>query len=114
MSTNRPIVPPVPRGAGGDSETYQFLRNLRLVVNRLLDGRTNNTGQVTLATSATSTTVTDQRAGAGCQIFLMPKTANAAAFDVWLPDADITNGQFVLRHASSADTDLTYDYAIFG
>ena len=52
---------------GGDQ------RAVAEVVNNIMDGKTNNTGTVTLATSgATSTTITDARIGISSVILLMP------------------------------------------
>lgn len=52
---------------GGDQ------RAVAEVVNNIMDGKTNNTGSVTLATSgATSTTITDARIGIDSVILLMP------------------------------------------
>lgn len=52
---------------GGDQ------RAVAEVVNNIMDGKTNNTGSVTLATGgATSTTITDARIGVDSVILLMP------------------------------------------
>lgn len=52
---------------GGDQ------RAVAEIVNNIMDGKTNNTGSVTLATgNATSTTITDARIGIDSVILLMP------------------------------------------
>ena len=59
---------------GGDQ------RAVAEVVNNIMDGKTNNTGSVTLATgNATTTTLTDARIGIDSVILLVPKSAAAIA-----------------------------------
>lgn len=59
---------------GGDQ------RAVAEVVNNIMDGKTNNTGTVTLATgNATTTTLTDARIGIDSVILLVPKSAAAIA-----------------------------------
>jgi hypothetical protein len=59
---------------GGDQ------RAVAEVVNNIMDGKTNNTGTVTLATgNATTTTLTDARIGIDSVILLIPKSAAAFA-----------------------------------
>jgi len=55
-------------------------RNVAEVVRGLMDGKSNNTGSITLATgNATTTTIFDERIGYDSLIFLVP--ISAAAFD---------------------------------
>ena len=50
------------------------------IVNNIMDGKTNNTGSVTLATgNATTTTITDARIGIDSVILLAPNSAAAFA-----------------------------------
>jgi hypothetical protein len=59
---------------GGDQ------RAVAEVVNNIMDGKTNNTGSVTLATgNATTTTLTDARIGIDSVILLVPSSAAAFA-----------------------------------
>jgi hypothetical protein len=59
---------------GGDQ------RSVAEIVNGIMDGKTNNTGTVTLATgNATTTTITDARIGIDSVILLAPKSAAAFA-----------------------------------
>lgn len=54
-------------------------REISEVVNNIMNGKTNNTGSVTLATGgATSTTITDARIGFGSKVILLP-TAQVSA-----------------------------------
>lgn len=55
-------------------------RNVAEVVRGIMDGKTNNTGTITLATgNATTTTIYDERIGYDSLIFLVP--VSAAAYD---------------------------------
>ena len=59
---------------GGDQ------RAVAEVVNNIMDGKTNNTGSITLATgNALTTTITDARIGIDSVILLVPKSAAAIA-----------------------------------
>ena len=54
-------------------------REVAEVVNNLVEGKSNNTGEITLAASgATTTTIYDERIGYNSVILLMPITASAA------------------------------------
>lgn len=58
--------------AGGDPRTVAE------VVNGIMNGKTNNTGSITLATGgATTTTITDRRIGPDSILLFMPLTASA-------------------------------------
>ena len=79
-------------------------------------GKLANTGMVTLATSAASTTVLDSRAGAFSWIGLMPTTANAASA---IADGSVyisSQGKqtFTITHANNAVADRIYRYALLG
>jgi hypothetical protein len=64
------LLPPF----GGDQ------RAVAEIVNGIMNGKTNNTGSVTLATgNATSTTITDSRIGVDSVILLAPSSAAAIA-----------------------------------
>lgn len=54
-------------------------REVASAVNLLIDGKSNNRGTFTLAANATTTTVTDLRAGSESVILFTPMTATAAA-----------------------------------
>jgi hypothetical protein len=62
-------------------------REISEVTNGVLNGKTNNTGNVTLSTgNATTTTIYDERIGYNSVILLMPTTASAAnAFNDAVP-----------------------------
>ena len=61
------------------ADKEEWLRQIALAINSLIDGQSNAIGDVTLAAGAASTIVSDLRVGINARIFLMPMTANAAA-----------------------------------
>ena len=55
-------------------------REISEVVNNIMNGKTNNTGSVTLATGgASTTTITDARIGYGSKVILLPTSQVAAS-----------------------------------
>ena len=55
-------------------------REVSEIVNNLVEGKSNNTGEITLAASgATTTTINDERIGFNSVVLLMPTTATAAS-----------------------------------
>src|ERR1700704_1154729 len=62
-----------------DEDDAKHRRQLAVVANNLLLGKSNNTGTLTLMANVATTTLTDSRIGANSTILLHPTTANAAA-----------------------------------
>lgn len=93
---------------GGDA------RQVAEVVNQMMDGKTNNTGTVTLRASQTTTTLNDLRIGVKSVILFMPTTANAAGALSGLYVSARGNQTATLTHASNAQTDKTFDYCVIG
>ena len=85
-------------------------------IQQLSAGRSNAVGKVTLAASATSTTVADPNCATGTVPILTPTTADAAAAlaTTFIPTASIVNGSFVISHASAVSVDRTFLYALHG
>lgn len=87
-------------------------------VRALAAGRTNATGVVTLAAGVTTTTVAAPNCGTDSQVFLFPRTANAAAElgngTIYILAANVTAAQFVITHASGASLDRTFSYVCLG
>ena len=55
-------------------------REISEVVNNIMNGKTNNTGSVTIATGgATTTTITDARIGFGSKVILLPASQTASS-----------------------------------
>lgn len=94
----------------------QDLKKINQAIQQLSAGRSNAVGTVTLAVSATSTTVTDRNCATGTTPILTPTTANAAAAQAttYVPKATIGNGSFVIQHASNTQADRTFVYALHG
>jgi len=88
------------------------LREISEVTNGIMNGKTNNTGSVTLRASNTTTTITDERLGFDSIILLSPLTANAAAQTPYISTK--AKGSVVITHTSVASTDLDFDYIIVG
>jgi hypothetical protein len=89
-------------------------RRIASALNRVIEGRTDNYGSVTLRAGETTTTVTDQNASENSTIVLSPRTANAAAALATTYVGSKLNKSFVLTHASNSQTDKTFDYAVIG
>lgn len=90
-------------------------REISEVVNNIMNGKTNNTGTVTLAVaSATTTTINDERIGYNSIITFMPTTANAASELTNLYVSAKTKGSATLTHSANVSADKTYSYIIVG
>ena len=90
-------------------------REISEVTNGVLNGKTNNTGNVTLnASSATTTTISDERIGYNSIILLMPTAANAVASLTNVYVSARTKGSATLTHSANTNTDKTYGYIIVG
>lgn len=84
-------------------------------VNRILSGKINSLGEITLAAaSATTTPVNDPNIGPFSLIFLFPTTANAAAFMTAVYKSAAIKGQITLTHTANTEIDRTFDYVILG
>ena len=85
-----------------------------------MQGKTNNTGTVTLSASAASTIKTEVngRIGQYTQILFFPTTANAAtelaAGAMYVSARSVANNTFTITHANNAQTDRIFNYALIG
>lgn len=96
------------------ADPVEWMRQMALAINLIIDGRSNAIGDVTLTASQSSTVVTDLRVGTDSRIFLMPTTANAAAA-LATSYIDVVGKQtFTIKHANNAQTDRTFKYSIVG
>ena len=102
---------PIPVTWADEVEHRRLLAN---GVNSLRDGKINATGTATLATSATSTAVTDVRVGADSVILLMPTTSNAAGGLATTHIGTVAKQSFTVSHANNSQTDRTFKYVILG
>lgn len=91
-------------------------REVSLVVNGIMNGKINATGEVTLTASSATTAVTEVRAGADSVILFTPTTANAAAEQGagGMYVSSFGKQTFTITHANNAQTDRTFRYAVIG
>lgn len=90
-------------------------REISEVVNGLMEGKSNNTGTITLAVaSATTTTINDERIGFNSVITFMPTTTNAASAMTNLYVSARAKGSATLTHSANTSADKTYSYIIVG
>jgi hypothetical protein len=84
------------------------------LVNRLLGGRLNSVGTVTLNQNGTSTVLYDNNYRTGSRLLLTATTANAAAVtNLYVPHS-ATAGQVTIQHSAVNQPDLSFDYLIVG
>ena len=88
-------------------------REISEVVNNLVEGKSNNTGDFSTATSTTSTTLSNERIGFNSVILFMPKDANSAAElkDVYFDN--FAQGSCTVHHGSHGVA-RNYRYIIVG
>lgn len=79
-------------------------------VNDLATGGTNASGDVTLAPGATTTEVSNPLCTANTMVTLSPRSATAAAAQVWVQST--AKGTFTLGHDSSAAADRAFHYEL--
>lgn len=91
------------------------LREVSEVVNGVLNGKSNNTGTITLSGGmASSTLLRDERISVDSVILLTPKTATAASALTGLFFSSQTSGQATITHNANLLTDRTYGYVVVG
>lgn len=85
-----------------------------------MQGRSNAVGQVTLRAGQTTTTVTktEHRAAVNVsqdsEVFLTPRTANAAGAVATSYISDVSQGSFTITHANAPSTDRTFGWVALG
>jgi hypothetical protein len=92
------------------------LRDAVTAINQLMQGRSNATGQVTLTASAATTVLSKTTVNEDAEVFLIPRTANAAA-ELAAGTAyisDVSRGSFTITHANNAQSDRTFGYIVIG
>jgi hypothetical protein len=94
---------------GGDQ------RAVSEVVRGIMDGKTNNTGTLTLATGgATTTTLTDRRIGPDSVIVFVPASSAANADSSRIYASLQGQGTATVNHAANSTANKKYRYAIIG
>ena len=87
-------------------------REISEVVNNAMNGKTNNTGSITIAVdNATSTVIFDERIGFDSVVTLTPTTSNASGFDYYIENA---KGSANIRHAANTTAGRTFKYVVVG
>lgn len=96
-------------------------KDLRLIVSMirsLLGGGSNAVGTCTLAANAATTTVAAFNCAPTSLVFLFPMTAHAGAEfgngTIFVLQANIGQGQFIISHANNAQADRTFAYVTLG
>jgi hypothetical protein len=91
-------------------------RKIVLALQQLAAGRSNAVGSVTLATGASTTTVTTPNCAAGSTPILTPASAAAATElgNGTIYVSAVSNGAFTITHANSATAGRTFLYAVLG
>lgn len=86
-------------------------REISNVVNNILNGKINSTGNITLTNSSATTTLSDARIGSGSIILFMPTTSDASSATIYVTARQ--KGQATLNHAN-ASTTRSFGYIVFG
>lgn len=102
--------------------TPSLLRSVVRTIRNIMQGKTNNTGSVTLTANAASTNVNVALGDIGpySTILFMPTTANAAAAigTTYVSAITITASpqvnQFTITHANNAQVDKSFRFVIIG
>lgn len=99
------------------ASTTSSLRDIVVAIRQLIAGRSNSTGRVTLTAGATSTTIGGANVNEDAEIFLIPRTANAAAAlaTTYATISRISGVPTVtITHANTGTTDRTFGYDVRG
>lgn len=97
------------------ADALEWCRRIAQTVNQTLRGEINTLGSVTLAVApATTTVISSSRITPDTAIFMMAKTANAAAALGGLYVSAVAAGSLTLTHAANAAVDRTFDYHLIG
>jgi hypothetical protein len=83
-------------------------------VNELVDGRSNNVGQIQLTPNATSTMVTFPTISVSSMVALTPRSASAAATQTSVWVSTVLNGSFIITHDSNPAMDRFFDFSAVG
>lgn len=93
-------------------------RKVIATVNGIMQGKTNNTGAVTLTANSATTVITFAagRLGQDTVISLTPTTSNAAGAlgGLYVSGRDVAAGTLTLTHANTATVDRIFSYVLTG
>lgn len=97
---------------------YADTREIAEITNQVLNGKTNNTGEVTLphgsGGGSATYTVNDERAGFNSVILFMPLSNTSAGKLTSIYVSSRSKGSFVITYNDSGSTDIELAYAIIG
>jgi hypothetical protein len=109
-----------PASPGNDSPAALFRHAVEMAraVGLLLQGKSNNTGTLTLTAGTASTVMSDARLTVNSAVLFDPVTANAAAElaagTLYTLAANRNNSVWTVTHANAGTTDRTFRYMIVG
>jgi hypothetical protein len=92
---------------GGDA------RSVAEIVNNLVEGKSNNTGDFTTTQSVTTTTIYDERIGYNSVILFTPMNDKAASEMASLYVQTLNKGNAVIHHGSH-NFDCIFKYIVVG
>lgn len=101
-------------------DTGDWILRARLCINGLLSGKSNNTGNFTLATSTASTVVVlaKGRLGPDTVVVYMPTTANAATElalgTMFVSSRNVASNTFTLTNSNNHQNDRTFAFILVG
>jgi hypothetical protein len=95
-------------------DTERWGRDVTRKLNNLFNGKLNVVGEVTLTANSGTTALNDNLIGLGSLVALMPMSSNAAAALATTYFSAPTAGSVTINHASNAQTDRTFRYAVLG
>ena len=97
---------------------YADTREIAEITNQVLNGKTNNTGEVTLphgsGGGSATYTVNDERAGFNSVILFMPLSNTSAGKLTSIYVSSRSKGSFVITYNDSGSTDIELAYVIIG
>lgn len=83
-------------------------------VREIIEGRSNATGRVALRAGQTTTVVIAVNCGKDSEVFLSPRTANAAAALPTTYISAVNQGSFTITHANAVSIDRTFGWEARG
>ena len=89
-------------------------REIAEITNSILNGKLNCTGNITLNSSGTTTTLYNERISYDSVILLMPRNANAAGETNHTYVSSKAIGSCVITHRNHGHVDNNWDYVIIG
>lgn len=89
-------------------------REIAEITNSILNGKLNCTGNITLNSSGTTTTLYNERIGYDSVILLMPRNSNAAGETDHTYVSSKAVGSCVITHRNHGHSDNNWDYVIIG